>query len=234
MAYKLDAGAGLFIAAFVLTLVGAVLLLVDPAPIVGERLVSFTSSLFRFTMLVTFIFGIAATVGHPVAWFEQVYGAKGDADYRTITYSLWSTRWSGAAPALSAVSTCYGFAKMWEATRTFAILTTVFAFVAVFVAFATAKLRVLLFLGLAVSIFALITWALAAKMFYARWCDGNIYMQGQMYTFNAGFALFVTGWVLSTVGAIGAAVANIAAPADSQACSERTASEQVNAEKVAA
>jgi hypothetical protein len=107
---------------------------------------------------------------------------------------------------------CDDFTKMWKATEAFAILTIVFSALSAAAGFfATAKSRAALILGIFVSAFSLITWALAAKIFYARWCNDLIYMQGNMYTMEAGFALFVVAWVVSTIGVIASAVANILA-----------------------
>jgi hypothetical protein len=226
MKYRLYAGAGLFIAAFVLTIVGPVLMFVDPAPLEGDRLVRFTTILFSFTMLVTFTFAMAATVGsgrdslngRPVTWFERTYGIKGAGDYEKKSFSLWSVRSSITPGAASNtvmykdLNGCDDFTKMWKATEAFAILTIVFSALSAAAGFfATAKSRAALILGIFVSAFSLITWALAAKIFYARWCNDLYYMQGNMYTMEAGFALFVVAWVVSTIGVIASAVANILA-----------------------
>lgn len=221
MKYRLYAGAGLFIAAFVLTIVGPVLMFVDPAPLEGDRLVRFTTILFSFTMLVTFTFAMAATVGsgrgslngRPVTWFEQTYGIKGDGDYKKTSFSLWSVRSSVTSDTVmyKDLNRCDDFTQMWKATEAFAILTIVFSALSAAAGFfATAKSRAALILGIFVSAFSLITWALAAKIFYARWCN-VYYMQGNMYTMEAGFALFVVAWVVSTIGVIASAVANILA-----------------------
>ena len=223
--YSLYAGAGLFIAAWILTILGPILCFWDPAAPVGERRYRFSVVLFLILLGGTFILTIVGTASK---WFERVYSTSGSSDYSKITNTLWAQTTTDATAVQNTVMYkdmrgCDDYTQMWFVAGGFAVISIIFAFftfaVSMYNVVVTGvkpmkkadgtftkvrypAMKSAVALGAATSFFMLVTWAIAAKIYYGRWCNQVYYYQGNMYTIKVGFAVFVVGWVMSTFGTI--------------------------------
>ena len=220
--YSLYAGAGLFIVAWILTILGPILCFWDPAAPTGDRLGRFAIISFTLAMAVAFSFSLAGTA--TTTWFQRVFSTKGESDYSKIANTLWSQTITNAQSQDSTVMYkdmrgCDDFTQMWFAASGFSVISVVFGFLALVAGVYNTVVsgsserrplyRTAIAFGILNSFFMLVTWAIAAKIYYGRWCNQVYYFQGNMYTAQAGFALFVVGWVVSTIGSIGLVIAYV-------------------------
>lgn len=211
--YDLYAGAGLFIASWIITFVSMVVCVVDPFAPVDERLNSFGVIAFTVLVGVSFLFSL---VGTATTWFKLTNYATGVKKEVNLWGTTVTTNGTAVVTPFKDMVGCDDYIEIWRAASAFAIASIAFgAFsfaVALYNAVVTGlepvkkangtytrkrepAMRMAMLFGYTASLCMLITWALGAKIYYSTWCQSTLNLSSEMYRFREGAALFVAGWV---------------------------------------
>lgn len=177
---------------------------VDNQPVEGAASAAFVSVGATTFTVIAFSILTVLVVAAPITWIRRELPGS------TVQVSLWKTSTSVAGGASTEVywldSPCEEARARFRAVQAFAIISIIVAAVATLAGFLSRLTNKSLAIGklLAVVLFitTLITWAMAIRLYYEDKMCGQKSYAGQRYDIDAGFALFVTGWLLSFVAII--------------------------------